>query len=299
MLSGVTLLTACTPKLANLTAVPSTHTPILTETITPQPSATPSATSTPTVTAETTPTATATQVELTEKAFVNLTDEEKQKIWDSAPAELDGLAKSNFSTILPYLILYRDGNGDSQIALNLLTKEKSTLLEAGIAEFDFVKVFEPTSTKGEMLAFVLDVSAGADEKTLGETDIEIIEKTLEYIVGSGVDWGWTPNGVKRDNPDKSEGKPEEPPLHPSRIPNISGGGGFATGVDMKNSFWLGYLNISYLGRDCAIVMYKSEDSIYDSMYEYVLVAVQGDRLKELMMESKVTVPPNPQFIQTP
>ena len=266
------------------------------------PTTTPETTATDTPTETSEPTATATELVLTEKAFFDLTDEEKQKIWNNSPSEIDGYSKSNFSTVLPYLILYRDANGDSQIALNLLTKEKSTLLEAGIAKFDFVKEWHPEGNiKGEFRAFVPDIPDNADLKTIENKEIEIINKMLIYIVESGVKWGDFSMATSSDAQKISKERLEElkKTPHPSEIPNTYGGGAFATGVVRQNSFWLIYYQVGYQGIDCTILSYKKPETEYGAKREAVLVAVQGDRLKELMMESKVTIPPNPQFIQTP
>jgi hypothetical protein len=242
---------------------------------------------TPVITASPTP-----EVRLTAEDFANLTPDQKQVLWNSAPNELDGLSKSNFSTILPNLILYRDKDGNSQFVLNLLTNEKSSLLEAGIVEFDYVKEEDPSyRAKGELRAFAPDIPVGADAQTIETAEIQAVEETLGYIVKGGVKWGDFRQPRSGEIP--KEYLEEFMKTWPGKIENSKAGHSFATGVDVQNSFWLSFSTITYQGRECTIVYYKSSESEYGLKDKSIFVAIPENQVFELIYRGKVTIPPRP------
>jgi hypothetical protein len=94
---------------------------------------------------------------LTEETLSQMTNEQKL---DLAPEKAENYEKSNVSEVFPHLIIYRDNEENAQVVYNLLTKEISTLKEAGIAEFDLdtgekleMRFFDNTE---EAFAFIVD-----------------------------------------------------------------------------------------------------------------------------------------------
>ena len=254
------------------------------------------ATDAPTETSEPTATAIPIEIVLSEEDFNNLTDEEKQKLWNNAPNELDGLTKSNFSTVLPYLILYRDANGDSQIALNLLTKEKSTLLEAGIAEFDLESKynFDYDGKKGELRLFVPEIPQSASPEVAEEEEIKTLDKMFEFVVSNGVKWGDFTNEMAGNKPVGYE----IPHINiawyiPNQIPKIGFGVPRTAGIDDQSRFDTFSNSIEYSGENCIILYYKSPESEYGILDKSVMIMIPVNRFLDMMLQEKVTIPPKP------
>jgi len=126
---------------------------------------------------------------MTEEEFNSLSDKEKQQLWESAPAEIDGFIKSNFSELKPYLIIYRDSEGKAVRAFNLLTKEDKPLKDLGIIEFnldtEWLSVLYPRyagKKVAESIVFVANPDSQDDKK-------RVLEEAVSYILNQGVAWG--------------------------------------------------------------------------------------------------------------
>jgi hypothetical protein len=243
------------------------------------------------------PTPTPTEIRLTINDFSYLTPEEVQGLWDRAPSEIDGNAKSNFSTTFPYLILYRDGKGDAQLVLNLLTGEKLSLLEAGIAEFIMKNPYNPEvdGKKGELMAFAPNISVrDADAEVINEADKETLEKMVEFILSQDVKWG------DYRSPTADSTPIEYLETSPGWVANLTGGGQFllrqdiTRRYDINTTLFLHYYVLRAQGREWVIVFYKSASSQFSRDDKYVAVAIPEDRfLRGLKLIPNAILPPKP------
>lgn len=217
--------------------------------------------------------------------------EEEQNVWDVAPDELDGYSKSNFSTIKPNLIIYRDEAGDAQLVLNTLNNEKSTLLDAGIAEFDFVKESDPSyRAKGELLAFVPDIPDNANPETTDAAYIKAIEEMLNYIKND-VKWGdWK---QPRGGEIPQEYLEEFNKTYLGKVANAVSVDSFSTGPDIQKSFWISTNEVLCREYKCTIVYYKSSKSQYGISDKSVIVVIPADRFRDLILSGNVVIPPKP------
>jgi hypothetical protein len=193
ILVSVLLLSGCISNTApdQVAAFPTA--PIASNTPSPSPTATITFTPTPpaTSTITLTPTQTPTSRILTEDDFFKLSEKDSQRMWDQSPNVMDGFSKSNFSTLKPYLIIYRDVEENAQFVLNLLDKKRYSLLDVGIAEFVMRNPFNPSvdGKKSEFTAFAPDIPDGADPAAIEKANIDSLERMIDYILGQDVKWG--------------------------------------------------------------------------------------------------------------
>lgn len=296
LLSVAGSFAGCQPAAPTVQVVPNTPTPWVEATPTPTQTTTPLPSETPKiqVQVEITPTEQAVFIELTEEDFQILTDEQRKELWNKAPSRIDGFIKSNVSTVLNYLVIYRDNHRNAKVVLNLLNNEKSSLLEAGIAEFDLKNIFDPEwdGKKGELRAFVPDIQNGADAKTVEAAEIKTIEEMLKFMVEGGVKWGDflalksgdLPEGYEYPHINIAWYISNQTPIGGFMVPNIRG-------KDKQNKFEISYATVSIQGEEGVIAYYKSPESEYGVLDRSVLVMMSGNRFFELLKENKVAVPP--------
>lgn len=243
------------------------------------------------------------KLKLTEASFMELTPEQRQSLWEGAPEAIDGLTKSNFSTLLPYLIIYRDQKTEAQQVLNLLTQEKSGLIEAGIAEFTLTGKVNPAvkGTKGEMWAFAPVIPEGATAEAAEAAEIKALEAMLQYMVNvTGVKWGDIADAsVNRNNPPPDGFAEEYARKHTLiyNLPDAEDIGGVImgeAGSTMQNQFILLFSEVLYYGESYTLVSYRSPESEYHWEDECVLVAMPPARVGDLLSWWKVAIPPKPE-----
>jgi hypothetical protein len=114
-----------------------------------------------------------------------------QQLWEEAPNDIDGAIKSNFSTLKPNLIIYRDANGNAKQVFNLLNRDTSTLLEAGINEFTMRNPFNPSvdGKKGELYAFSPKYSESSDLEAVNMANKIMVDEIIDFIMEQDIKWG--------------------------------------------------------------------------------------------------------------
>jgi hypothetical protein len=278
------------------TPLPSTNTPRPTSMATDRPSPSQTANPTRTFTPTSTFTVTPTEVKLTEEEFNQLTSENRQQVWDEAPGLIDGFSKSNFSTLKPYLIIYRDVEENAQFVLNLLDKKRYSLLDVGIAEFVMRNPFNPSvdGKKSEFTAFAPDIPDGADPAAIEKANIDSLERMIDYILGQDVKWG--------DYIGSTASTPVEylETFH-GWVANLTDNGAFTLVEDSttqnsnENTLFLDFYTLSDQAMQTnawIIVYYKSKQSQYHVTDLAVAVAMnEDDFMYYLAQIPRVTTPP--------
>jgi hypothetical protein len=217
-----------------------------------------------------------------------MTDEQKS---DLAPASIDGFTKSNWSTVVDGILIYRNAEGIAQLAYNPSTGEKSTLPEAGTIEFDL-----SDGTKLEMRAFIPNVSKDADAQTKETEDIRVLNEMMKYLVNHGVAWGETSPRTSNNHIDPKHIDPNY--IRSYQIPKRGHGAIMVSSLGpdgIKNSFWIGeaiLTNFQEIEGFEAFCYPAADDELSDGVIAFV--GMSTDRFEDLLDQGKVYIPPKPQ-----
>jgi hypothetical protein len=217
-----------------------------------------------------------------------MTDEQKSNL---APDNIDGYTKSNWSTVVDGILIYRDAEGIAQLAYNPSTGEKSTLPEAGTIEFDL-----SDGTKLEMRAFIPNVSKDADAQTKETEEIRVLNEMMKYLVNHGVAWGETSPRTSDNHTDPKHIDPNY--IRSYQIPKQGHGAVIvsSSGPDgIENSFVIGEAILIDFKEIEGFEVYclpAADDEQSDGVIAFV--GMVTERFEVLIDQGKVNIPPKPQ-----
>ena len=196
----------------------------------------------------------------------------------------EGYAKSNLSTVLPNLAIYRDDKGMAQQVYDLETKQFMTPEAAGIHE-----VLLTDGTKWEMRYFSPNIPEDATPEEIERLQVQTLEKALQYIVDNDVLWdGRSDNGLGLSNPAWKEYFAKLK-LIPNQVP--LGGWALPLGreISWEDSFRIALKSVD----DLSLIDFAPADST--EQREIICIDIPAEVVKMLLREpDKVKVPPKPQ-----
>ncbi len=195
----------------------------------------------------------------------------------------EGYAKSNLSTVLPNLAIYRDDKGMAQQVYDLETKQFMTPEAAGIHE-----VLLTDGTKWEMRYFSPNIPEGATPEEIERLQVQTLEEALQYIVADGVLWDGRSQSIDWSDP---EWKTYSARL--KLVPNMVYLGGLSLprgmNIPWDHSFELGYKSV---GKQSLLDYSRSDPSKECGI---VFIDIPAEVVKTLLRDpDKVQVPPKPQ-----
>jgi hypothetical protein len=210
-----------------------------------------------------------------------MTNEQK---FDLAPESIDGFTKSNWSTVIDGILIYRDAQGIAQLAYTPLTGEKSNLQEVGTIELHLTD-----GTKWEMSAVTANIPKDASEETIAKMERELVEKAYKFMVENGVAWGdlgrYTIDDVSQADKDLIYRRmliPGYKPIGELPVP-------FDKKVKDADSFLVGVCGILIEGTDGTVVTIISDEGNRKVMF----IGISADKFWNISKDNRLYIPPKP------